>query len=123
MKRLKFLLLMLIFIGNAYADDVLPIGAEDGKENGGGTDPTSMNVKRPFFKSLHSSVIIYGNIVHFKVPSKNCTLYVYNEDGDLEYMTAIPDGTVTFALPSTISGIHSVLIEAKSGSFAGVINL
>lgn len=109
MKRLKFLLLMLIFIGYAHADDVLPIGTEDGKENGGGTDPTSMNVKRPFFKSLHSSVIIYGNIVHFKLPSKNCTLYVYNEDDDLEYTAAIPDGTVTFTLPSQFTGKYKIV--------------
>lgn len=68
-------------------------------------------------------VVIRGNIIYFITPCENCTLYVYNEDDDLEYMTAIPDGTVTFALPSTILGIHSVLIEAKSGSFAGIINL
>ena len=85
----------------------------------------SGQIKKPHsLKSSRSSVaVIHGNIIYFKTPCENCTLYVYNEDGDLEYMTAIPDGTVTFAFPSTISGIHSVLIVAKSGSFSGIINL
>lgn len=122
MKRLKFLLLMLIFIGNAYADDVQPLGTEEGKENYRWGDPIGIDIKKPH-QSDNTTVTIYGNILHFKMPSKNCTLYVYNEDGDLEYMTAIPDGTVTFALPSTISGIHSVLIVAKSGNVVGIINL
>ncbi len=113
---------MLIFIGNAYADDVQPLGTEEGKENYRWGDPIGIDIKKPH-QSDNTTVTIYGNILHFKMPSKNCTLYVYNEDDDLEYTAAIPDGTVTFALPSTISGIHSVLIEAKSGSFAGVINL
>ena len=100
---------MLIFIGNAYADDVLPIGTEEGTENGGWGDPDVKGIKKPrLSKSIYSSVTIYGNILHFKMPSKNCTLYVYNEDGDLEYMTAIPDGTVTFALH--FSGEYKVVV-------------
>ncbi|MBO4596781.1 MAG: hypothetical protein J5676_02725 [Bacteroidaceae bacterium] len=44
MKRLKFLLLMLIFIGNAYADDVEFYDTKDETENGGGPyDPLSQN--------------------------------------------------------------------------------
>ena len=109
---------MLIFIGNAYADDVLPIGTEEGTENGGWGDPDVKGIKKPrLSKSIYSSVTIYGNILHFKMPSKNCTLYVYNEDGDLEYMTAIPDGTVTFALPSTLSGVYCVLIVNRGCSY------
>ena len=108
---------MLIFIGYAYADDVEFYDTKDETENGGGTDPSSMNVKRPIFKSLHTNVFISGNIIHFKVPSKGCTLYVYNEDGDLEYTTAVPDGTVTFALPSTLSGVYCVLIVNRGCSY------
>lgn len=116
---------MLLFGGYVYADDVqLKESADDVENNGEANDPLSGQIKKPHsLKSPRSSVAIYGNIILFKRPCKNCTLYVYNEDGDLEYTAAIPDGTVTFALPSTISGIHSVLIVAKSGSFAGIINL
>ena len=115
---------MLIFIGYAHADDVLPIGTEEGTENGGWGDPEVKGIKKPrLSKSIYSSVTIYGNILHFKMPSKNCTLYVYNEDGDLVYTTAIPDGTVTFALPSTLSGMYAIVVVAESGNFTGIVNL
>lgn len=100
---------MLIFIGNAYADDVEFYDTKDETENGGGPyDPLSGQIKKPHsLKSSRSSmVVIRGNIIYFITPCENCTLYVYNEDGDLEYTAAIPDGTVTFALPSTVSGYY-----------------
>ena len=109
---------MLMFFGYVHADDILPKNDSTMKEDGGGVDPTSENVKR-----LHLYSSANDNIVTFSQPTRNCVLYVYNEDDDLEYTAAIPDGTVTFVLPSTISGIHGVLIVAKSGSFAGIINL
>ena len=116
---------MMLFVGYAYADDVEFYDTKDETENDGWGEPVTGNIKTPHkLKSSRSSmVVIRGNIIYFITPCENCTLYVYNEDDDLEYMAAIPDGTVTFALPSTISGIHSVLIVAKSGSFAGIINL
>lgn len=101
---------MLLFGGYVYADDVqLKESADDVENNGEANDPLSGQIKKPHsLKSPRSSVAIYGNIILFKRPCKNCTLYVYNEDGDLEYMTAIPDGTVTFALH--FSGEYKVVV-------------
>ncbi|MCR4700851.1 MAG: hypothetical protein K5757_07895 [Bacteroidaceae bacterium] len=109
MKKLILIFLML-FIGYAYADDVEFNEIENETENDGGPyDPFSGQVKIPNkLKSSRSSVAIHGNIIYFKTPCENCTLYVYNEDGDLEYMTAIPDGTVTFALH--FSGEYKVVV-------------
>lgn len=100
----------MLFIGYAYADDVEFNEIENETENDGGPyDPFSGQVKIPNkLKSSRSSVAIHGNIIYFKTQCENCTLYVYNEDGDLEYMTAIPDGTVTFALH--FSGEYKVVV-------------
>jgi hypothetical protein len=101
---------MLLFGGYVYADDVqLKESADDVENNGEANDPLSGSIKRPqSLKSPRPSVVIRGNIIFFKKTCKNCTLYVYNEDGDLEYMTAIPDGTVTFALH--FSGEYKVVV-------------
>lgn len=109
MKKLILIFLML-FVGYAYADDVqLKESADDVENNGEANDPLSGSIKRPqSLKSPRPSVVIRGNIIFFKKTCKNCTLYVYNEDGDLEYMTAIPDGTVTFALH--FSGEYKVVV-------------
>ena len=102
---------MLLFGGYVYADDVqLKESADDVENNGEANDPLSGSIKRPqSLKSPRPSVVICGNIIFFKKTCKNCTLYVYNEDGDLEYTTAVPDGTVTFTLPSQFTGKYKIV--------------
>lgn len=69
------------------------------------------------------SVILEGHTLVFNSSCDNCALYLFNEDGDIEYATVISEGTASMTLPSSLSGEYEIQLIRGQFIFYGFIEL
>lgn len=69
------------------------------------------------------SVILEDHTLVFNSSCDNCALYLFNEDGDIEYATVISEGTTSLTLPSSLSGEYEIQLLRGQFIFYGFIEL
>lgn len=69
------------------------------------------------------SVILEGHTLVFNSSCDNCALYLFNEDGDIEYSTVISEGTTSLILPTSLSSEYEIQLLRGQYIFYGFIEL
>lgn len=69
------------------------------------------------------SLSLEDHTLSFDTSCDNCELYLFNEDGDIEYSTVISEGTTSLILPASLSGEYEIQLIRGQIIFYGSIEL
>lgn len=121
MRRLTLLFFMCVLVGTSFADD--PINYDEIPLEVSIFDPTNCGgpIRRAPIRI--PSIGINGNTLYFFTPCDGCTLFLYNEEGEIAYSMIIPENSTTVTLPSFLFGEYEILIRRGNYCFRGIIDL
>lgn len=121
MRRLTLLFFMFLFVGSSFAVD--PVEYEEIPLQVSFDDPTlgSGPIRRAPIRV--PSIGINGNTLYFFTPCDGCTLFLYDEDGEIAYSIIIPENSSTINLPYFLVGEYEIEIVRGRFSFHGFICL